>query len=301
MIQLSLIIPSFNTKNLLENCLKSVFAQTKKVQFEVIVVDNHSTDGTVMMLKQKFPQVKVVVLQENVGYGQASNFGEKEAGGEWLLFLNSDTEIKKRAIDKVFDEIKTTKFPVTDPIVGCRLTYPDGSFQQSCGFFPTLIRVFAWATFLDDLPLLSSFLKPYQISQPSFYKKTQEVDWVTGAFLLIKRSVFAKVGGFDERIFMYSEEVDLCYRLKQAGMRIFYTPKVEVIHLKGASSKKSYEVAVVGEYQGLVNFFKKHKPSWQMIILKLTLALGALLRIVLFGMIEPGKRQAYEKALKKIC
>jgi len=297
---LSIIIPSYNTKGLLKDCLESIYRETKNIKFEVIVIDNGSKDGSVEMVKKNFSEVKLLTLLKNIGYGKANNLGVKKAKGEWLLFLNSDTVIKNKAIDKVFKKITNHKSQITNLIIGCKLLNPDGSIQPSAGYFPTLGRVLATMFFLDDLPILNELTKPYQQSRRTFYQKRQEVDWVTGAFLLIKKGLFCELGGFDESFFMYAEEVDMCFRAKQKGARVFYTPLAEVIHLKGASSGNGFQAAVTGEFKGLISFFKKHRPAWQPPILKALLFLGALLRIAVFGIIDRSKAKTYYKALKLI-
>jgi len=299
-LYLSIIIPSYNTKKLLRDCLTSIYKQTKEIKFEIIVVDNGSKDGSVEMVKKKFPKVKLIALSKNMGYGRANNLGAKKAKGEWLLFLNSDTKIINQAIDVILKKTGDWGLGTGSYILGCKLLNPDGSIQSSAGYFPTLPKVITTMLFLEDLPILNSLIKPYQQSKKSFYQKRQEVDWVTGASLMIKKDLFKKIGGFDERFFMYAEEVDLCFRAKQKGAKVFYTPKAEIIHLKGASSKRGFETAVLGEYKGLKYFFKKHKPVWQLPILKAILFSGALLRIVVFGIIDKSKAKAYIKAIKKI-
>ena len=299
-MQVSIIIPSFNTKGLLKKCLASIFKETHKVKFEVIVVDNASSDGSVEMVRKEFPKVELIELDNNCGYGRANNLGVRQAKGDWLLLLNSDTKIVEGAIDGIFRAISQGKFPVDDPVVGCKLVYPDHSFQQSAGYFPTLGRVIAMMLFLDDLPVLGQLFKSYQQSRPGFYRAGHEVDWVTGAFLLVKRKLFNSAGGFDENYFMYGEEVDFCYRLKKKGARVFYTPQTKVVHLKGGSSNQEFESAVIGEFKGLVSFFKKHRSLWQAVLLKLVLKGGSLLRIGIFGIIDKRKRVAYEKALQAV-
>lgn len=274
--------------------MASIFRETKKIKFKVIVVDNGSKDGSPELVRKKFPQVKLIKLDKNIGFGKANNLGTKEARGDWLLFLNSDTVIKNGAIEKIFAWLQGREVDV----VGCKLQNKDGSLQQSVGFFPTLSRVFSMMFFIDDLPFFKGL--PYQQKNKKFYKKDQEIDWATGAFLLVKKDLFEKVGGFDEHFFMYAEEVDLCHRLKGKGARIWYTPRGEIIHLKGESSKDGFEAAVLGEFRGLISFFKKYRPFWQMPLLKFTLFSGALLRVLLFGIINREKAKTYAKTTKEI-
>jgi len=292
---LSIIIVSFNTKKLLEKCLESIFSQTK-ADFEVIVVDNASKDASLEMVNKKFTQVKTVQNAENVGFGAANNQGAKVASGKWLLFLNSDTELTDNTIDTVFASINKDENSKSK-VYGCTLLNGDGSIQPSAGFFPTLGRVFAQLLFLDDLPFIKTTVNPYQQNWLGFYQKDREVDWITGAYLLLPKAKFAKVGGFDESIFMYGEEIDLCYRLKQNGISVTFLHKPRLFHYKGASSEDGFKAAVVGEYKGLVTFYKKHHPS-KLPLLKVALYLGALLRIAVFGIINQKKATAYRAALE---
>lgn len=296
MIELSIIIPSFNTKKLLQNCLQSIFEQTKGIDFEVIVIDNASTDSSITMVKQKFPQVRLITNSKNLGYAQANNQGVKIAKGKYILFLNSDTIILDQAIEKSLEFIKQKK---DIDILGCQLLNQDQTIQPSAGFFPHLARVFNWMVFVDELPLIKSLTKPYQQSNPGFYQKTQLIDWVTGAFLLVKKQVVKHLKGFDAKFFMYSEEVDFCYQAFKAGLKTWFYSDAQVTHLKGKSSAEGFSAAILGEYQGIKKFYQKNYPDWQLPILRLWLKIGALLRILIFGILKKdSKRKVYEKAFK---
>jgi GT2 family glycosyltransferase len=297
-MQLSIIIVNYNTDKLLKQCLDSVYLQRVNFDFEVIVVDNNSTDKSLEMLSKYFTQVKIISNTKNVGFGKANNQGAKLAKGRWLLFLNSDTQCPDGTLDKVMRQaIAKSSKNSGDVVVGCRLLNSNNSIQASAGFFPTIERVALQMFFLDDLPFVKSIFKPYQQNQVQFYSKDQEVDWVTGAFLLLPNDLFKKVHGFDESIFMYGEEIDLCYRLKKEGARICYVDSPALYHHKGGSSANGFKSAVVGEYKGLVSFYKKHYPK-KIIFLKLTLFTGALLRRLVFGIIDQEKGVAYSDALK---
>lgn len=299
MVELSIIIPSFNTKRYLANCLSSIFHQTKKISFEVIVVDNASSDGSPQMIKKNFPQVKLIVNSKNLGYAKANNQGIKIAKGKYILFLNSDTIILDKAIEKCLKFMQKRK---DIDILGCQLLNEDKSLQPSGGFFPQLRRIFYMMVFIDDLPFINRLLKPYQQRRIDFYQKVRQLDWATGAFLLVKREVINKIGGFDPTFFMYSEEVDFCFRAKKAGFNIWFYPKAKIIHLKGKSSACGFKKAVLGEYQGLKKFYQKHKPRWEMPILIVLLKIGAMLRVIIFGILkgDKNKKKIYEKAYKLV-
>jgi GT2 family glycosyltransferase len=299
-MQLSIILVNFNTKNLLQQCLRSIYASKFLDEFEVIVVDNNSNDSSLDMVNNNFTQVKIIKNKKNVGFGRANNQGAKVAKGKWLLFLNSDTVVMPNALHLSLEAAKTLTQNRNKPIVlGCKLLNRDHSTQPSAGYFPTLRRVVAQMFFIDDLPLINRFLKPYQQTNVRFYEKKHEVDWVTGAFLLLPKTIFQDVQGFDESIFMYGEEVDLCYRLKQRGAEVFYMPEPVVFHYKGASSRDGFAAAVAGEYKGLSTLYQKYFPS-KLSFLNASLKVGALLRILVFGIIDQKKVAAYKKALKTL-
>src|SRR3989338_9627627 len=175
-MELSVIIVNWNTKKLLEDCLKSIFKYTKGVSFEIIVVDNGSRDGSPKMVKNKFPQVKLIPNKENLGFTKANNQGIKIAKGKYILLLNSDTYLTENSFRKLLDKARSI-----GESLGSLLPFllnKDRSIQQSAGFSPHLLQVFWWMTFIDDLPG-GTVLEPYHVDHESFYKKDQEVGWVT--------------------------------------------------------------------------------------------------------------------------
>lgn len=300
-MDLTVVIVNFNTRNLLKNCLDSIFEKTKDINFEVIVVDNASIDGSPEMVEKGFFKVKVIKNKKNLGFAKANNQGIKMASGRYILLLNSDTELIENSF-KVMVE-----YMDKEPKVGissCQLINKDGSIQASGGFFPTLPRVFAWMFFLDDLPIVGRLIRPFHPHEPGFYThdpwyKTKHFqDWVTGAFFLIKDKVIKKIGFLDEKFFMYVEEMEYCFRAKQAGWQIIYLPKTRVIHFGRQSS--AGKNAILREYRGLKYFYKKHYSTWQLPTLRILLKAGALLRVFLFGIISQEKeaRITYAEAFK---
>lgn len=280
-MDISIIVVSFNTKDLLQKCLASVFKFTKSLFFEVIVIDNASTDGSPQMVSKKFPQVKLIVNKKNLGFGTANNQGAKTAIGKWLFFFNSDAYLIDNSLPKLLERLnKDKKIDVAGPLI----LNTDRTIQQSVGFFPNLPQVFYWMSFLDDLPG-GDLLKPYHVDHYRFYKKEQKVDWVTGAAMIARKDVFKKVNGFDEKFFLYSEDVDLCYKIKRAGFKIIFSPAAIVVHLGRGSHKGQNIGAIVGEYKGVLYFYKKYKGGLAQILLKILLKAGAILRIFVFGLV----------------
>ena len=289
-MDLSIIIVSFNTKNLLVSCVKSILKYTKEINFEIIVVDNGSKDGSAEATKEL--GATVIKNNTNLGFATANNQGFKISNGRYVLFLNSDTEIHDNVLGEIVHWMDIT------PKVGiatCGLKNKDGSLQATGGYFPTLPRVFSWMT-IQDLPFVDSLIKPFHpyhskslfFKGDNFYKTKKELDWVTGAFLLTRHETLEKAGGWDESFFMYVEEVDLCFRVKKLGYKVWFMPEWSITHLGGASSKNR-EFSLVSEYQGLKKFYKKHFPAWQHPILRIMLKIGALGRMILFGILEGSK------------
>lgn len=293
---LSIITISYNTKQIMLDCLESIIKYTKGITYEVIVIDNNSKDGSVDSLKQfckKFPVVKLVDAKENLGFGRGNNLGVEKSNGEYLLFLNSDTLLFDNALKESVDILR--EHPETGAY-SCRLLNADRSFQPSGGHFPTFGNVFAWQLFIDDLPFVGELIPSFHPKQ-SQYERNIKMDWVTGAFMMIKRDLFDKVGGFDKNIFMYTEEMELSYRLAKLGHPTFYTNSPAIIHLGGASGG-SY-LALTEEIKNMLYFWRKHQPSWQLPFVKLFFWLGSLLRWLIFGIIkgDAKARRAYQDAL----
>lgn len=302
-IDLSIIIVNWNTKELLDDCLSSIFKLTKDIDFEVIVVDNGSQDRSQAMVKTKFPQVKLIPNKQNLGFTKANNQGIKIAKGEYVLLLNSDTYLIENSLAKLVKKAKSLK---NLGALGPLLLNQNQKIQQSVGFFPHLLQVFWWMSFIDDLPG-GAILKPYHVDHDSFYsqkssayQEDQEIDWVTAAAILVPIDVIQKVGVFDEKIFMYGEEVEWCYRIKNAGFSVYFTPVTKIIHI-GRGSQKVPAKSFIGEYQGVLYFYQKHKSKISLQIARFLLKMGALLRIAVFRIL--GRKelsQAYVEALKVV-
>ena len=300
-MELSIIIPSYNTRKLLVGCLESLYYCTSTLlqnRTEIIVVDNGSTDGTVANVKSTTQILKLIENKQNLGFAKAINQGLKEAKGEYLLLLNSDTVVLNSAIEKMVEYLKNHK---EAGVVGCQLIKADGSIQPSGGYLPNLLNLAFWMLFLDDLPLVRKIFPAYHVEEKSFYTKKRKLGWVTGAFFLTRRDVLEKVGTFDEEMFMYVEEIDWCQRVQKAGFSVVFNPSAGVIHYQGASAKKG-KAGILEEYQGLEYYFKKHKPYYQLFILKFLLRIGSLARIFIFGIIlkDPEARRIYAKAYRLV-
>lgn len=283
MIELSVVIVNWNTQKLLKDCLTSVFEKTKNINFEVIVVDNDSTDGSVAMVKKRFSQTILIENKKNLGFAKANNQAIKKAKGKYVLLLNSDTKLKDNVLRKLVAFAKTKK---DLGIVGPRLLNKDGAPQPSTAPFYTLpvtaLSLFGGDKFLRRSP-----------------KKTGRVDWVEGSCFLVKRQVFAKIGFLDEKFFMYLEDMEFCYRACQAGFSTWFYPQAEVYHFVRGSSSESKQKVIWWIYEGLLHFYGRHFASWQLTMLKCLLRTKAALAWWL-GILIGSKylKKTYAKAFK---
>ena len=304
MMDLSIVIVSYNTKELLGRCIKSIVKLTKGIEYEITLVNNASTDGSRDIVKKLSKRKKITLINnsKNLGFGQANNVGIKRSCGKYILLLNSDTKVNDNVLGEMIEWMNNK------PSVGiatCALKYPDGRVQATGGYFPTLPKVFFWMLFIDDIPVLDGVIKPFHpmhghlpfLKGEQFYKKEREIDWITGAFMLVRKEVFGEVGGFDKDYFMYTEETDLCYRVKRAGWKVWFIPKWDVIHVGGGSSNSDFPI--IAEFKGVKIFYQKHMPTWQYPVLRMLLKLGALIRLPIFGIVK-GKwaLETYAKAFK---
>ena len=271
-IELSIIILSYNTEALTRQTIESIYKSTKlnTDQFEIIVLDNASTDNSVNMLRElskNHDNVKIIENTENAGFSKGNNIAAKQAKGRYFLFLNSDIIVQEEGVDRLLSYIRTHE---DAHFVGGKLLNKDGSDQASCGPFYTLPVVFGALFLRGDYWGLTRY-SPHEIKR---------VDWVSGACILTKKQYFDEVGGFDEGIFMYMEEIDLLYRAKQKGNQTYFVPDARFIHLGSASSGgKTYPILQV--YKGFLYFYKKHYSSPAVTLLKGMLQLKAHIAILL--------------------
>lgn len=292
-VYLSVIIVSYNTPELLKKCILSVKEELNelKVKGEIIVVDNGSQDGVREFLQRDYAMT-VILNNDNVGFGKANNQGAKIARGKYLLFLNSDTMIEKRAFGEMINFLDQD---LEIGVASCQLRNANGTVQAQGGDLPNLMTVTMWALFLDDLPILGKLLPSYQSRKK--IKQTQEVGWVGGTAMFVRKKCWDEMGGFDKNIFMYGEDVELCYRVKEKGWKIAINPKTSIIHL-GKGSGKGQARWVTGEVKGLLYLFSKHKSSRKLLLLKFILKLGMGLRWLIFGILGRNEqlREAYLEA-----
>lgn len=252
---LTVVIVNMNGKKILDDCLKSLREAAPRHQLEVHVVDNASEDDSMKMVREKYPECLIVENSDNLGFTKANNQGIKPSKGRYILLLNNDTRVLPGAFSKAIEWMDQ------NPTVGCsglRLLNEDGSLQLSCRRFPSFSQaLFNRYSLLTKLLPNNKFSQDYLMSGQK-HDEVQDVDWVSGACLMFRRSVYNKIGGLDERFFMYSEDVDYCYQVWQGGWRVVYLPIAEVYHLIGQSSKKLRFKVTVWRHRSMYKFFKKH-------------------------------------------
>lgn len=294
-MDLSIIIINFNTHALTIGCIESIETHTQGISYEIIVVDNASAKADRLELEKSLKKHNISLIKNstNVGFAKANNQGIHKSRGDYVLLLNSDTKLNDNLLPSMIDWLKS--HPKAG-VVSTALKNVDGSGQRNGGFFPNLATVFMWMYFIEDLPILNNFLRTFH---PLPSKKTKQLDWVTGAFMLMPRSAIEKAGRMPEEYFMYTEDVDFCYQFKAHGYQVWYLPKFSITHFGGASGKSG--LGLVSEFKTLKVFFKKHYPQWQLPILEFLLKSGAFLRMFLFGILKgPEVGKLYEKIYRQI-
>jgi GT2 family glycosyltransferase len=265
-MDISVIVVNWNVRELLRRCLHSVLNPTSGVALEVIVVDNGSTDGSIEMVRQEFPTVRLIANSDNRGFPAANNQGIAVARGRYVLLLNPDTEVTGDALATLL------AFADANPdvgIVGPQLLYPDGRVQSSRRRFPTLTTAFFESTWLQPYAPRRLLERYYISDRPD--NLIQDVDWLCGAALMARSRAIAQVGPMDEGFFMYSEELDWCRRFKEAGWRVVYLPTARVVHYEGRSSAQVLPARHIHFQTSKVRYFRKYHGRFAAELLRLFL------------------------------
>lgn len=258
-VDLSILIVSYNTREVTLECLSSLYAHPPAVPFEVILLDNASADGSAEAVAAEFPQVQLIASRDNMGFAGGNNVAAERAAGRRLLLLNPDTIVLEGSLAALWD------FAERHPdrgIWGGRTLFEDGSLNPTSCWG----RITPWSLFCSAAGLTYLFPKS-RLFNPEAYggwerDSEREVDIVTGCFLLIDRTLWERLGGFDRTFFMYAEEADLCLRAARLGYRPTITPAAEIIHLGGRSEASPVE-KTIKTTRGRVTLIRKHWPAWQ--------------------------------------
>lgn len=281
-MDMSIIIVSWNTRQLLRGCLDSIYKETQKINFEVFVVDNASSDGSAEMSKTDYPQVRLIENKNNAGFAAANNLALKRASGRYVLFLNPDTVILDGALDKGV-QIMDGRPEIS--ILGAKTFNADMTRQKTIAPNPNLLSQIFLLTKLRHIFPKSKIIKKYQRFDFDYDKESFIDGHTQGSFLLIRKNVLDAIGSFDEKFYIWFEEVDLCFRARQGGYKILYSPEIKIIHYGGESFKQVMALKKQRMYnRSLFYYFWKNKPKRQYFILRLfeipSLVLAALAGIL---------------------
>ncbi len=284
-VDVSILIVSYNVREFLLKCLASIFQQSHTCKFEVVVVDNLSTDGSVDAIATLYPQVRLVRCETNLGFAGGNNAGLPFTNGRYILLLNPDTLIEAGSLDALVSFLDSHP---SSAAAGSLLLNPDRSLQPSCFPFPTPFREFWRLLHLDIfLPLALYRQEKWERTPP------RQVDVLQGTSLALRRTAIDQVGFLDASFFMYSEEVDLCYRLHKAGWQLHWVPTSRVIHYGGQSTRQSAQTMFLQLYRSKTQYFRKHHGAGGVFLYKIILALAALTRLFaapILWLISPQKR-----------
>ncbi|OGW15610.1 MAG: hypothetical protein A2035_02740 [Nitrospirae bacterium GWA2_42_11] len=286
---LSIVIVTFNAIKHINDCLESIYKTAPLPLIEIIVSDNNSTDGTVEFIKHKYPAVKLVENRCNLGFGPANNRGANRSSGRYILFLNDDTIVCDNALAKMISFMDDNN---NIGAMGPKLLNPDYSLQPSMSRYPSIWRNIVYAllpkTYLLNNEkvrnLLSKFSPQENLGRYGSHNKVCDTDFPKGACLLVRRSVIEQVGLFDENIFFFSEEAELCYRIKKAGWRVVFYPHAEIIHIGGSTSGREVDKVpgrrFIQKHKSNLYFFEKHGSRMDVMAYKAGIVAALVVRLV---------------------
>jgi hypothetical protein len=290
-MDLSIIIVNWNSVPYLRSCLASVYRETVGIDFEVIVIDNASDDGCESFIREEFPQACFIQSGENMGFARANNLGFARSHGQVLLFLNPDTEVSGNALGEMLFYLRA--HPCVGA-VGAQLLNSDGTLQTSCvQAFPTLGN-----QILDSELLRRMFPKWRGWGTRALFQnqdRPADVDAISGACFMVKRSVFEQVGWFGEQYFMYSDDLDLSYKIKEEGFFIHYLNDCEVVHHGGRSSARQEDhFSDIVQRESLVRFFRGTKGPLYCALFRIALAAVATLRMAMIALLASSGRKTIQ-------
>lgn len=272
---LSIVIVSWNVCDDLHECLRSLVTRHSSLVIEVIVVDNASSDRTVEMVRREFPQVTLISNDENLGYTKANNQGILQSRGKYILLLNPDTIVREGALDALIE------FAEANPqagIIGGKLLNPDGGIQRSARSFPDIGAGLFRNTLLGRLFPKNPFVRRYLMTDFS-YDEVHEVDWVSGAAMLVRREVFDIIGLLDEGFWAYCEDVDFCWRARQVGFKVLFCPNAVIVHKIGRSSDQRLVQSLIQHHKSMWRFYLKNYRQRYSLVLSPLIGLGIVLRL----------------------
>ena len=290
--ELSIVIVSYNTKNILRDCLSSVIKNTRGLDYEIIVIDNASSDGSIEMLKKEFSSTRIIRNKENLGFAKANNQGIRIAKGDNILLLNSDTIVFDNCLYKISEFIKSRS---DIGILGCKVLNRDKSLQYSCFHNPTLLTelVFFSKTIIKNFWDPLSYFKHMRYWN---HNSLKEVDCLSGCFFWVKKDVFEQVGLLDEDFFMYFEDFEFCRRMKKRShYKIYYYPEAEIIHLGTMSADPDNYSMIKYCYESVVKYF--HKCDGKIVARRFDLLCNFVWRLEMFVFFTLQSNKKFNKKL----
>lgn len=251
----SILILNYNTCRLTMDCLRSVYDSETNYSYEIILIDNNSHDNSVETISKEFPDVLLIANSENVGFAKGNNQGMEVASGRYVLLLNSDTVVRKDTLETMVAFMDSR---LDLGASGCKVILPDGSLDKACKRgFPTpsasFYYAFGFSKLFPDRPRFNGYQLGYLDPDDEY-----PVDCLVGAFMLLRRETIEQVGGLDETFFMYGEDLDWCFRIKEAGWGIYYYPQTSIVHLKGGSARRRPFKIVYEFHRAMILFHRKH-------------------------------------------
>lgn len=285
-MDISICIVSWNTKKLLYDCLKSIQDKTSGVQYEIIVVDNASADGSADMVRQEFPDCKFIASKTNLGFVKGNNLAVSHASGKYILYLNPDTTLVTNAVLGMYRFLeKHPKHGAT----GCKLIYPNGIIQYTCASdFPTPWNTLSALLFLNRIFPTSKFFAARELDYWA-HEDSRDIQCLSGACIMARKEIIDKIGGFDENIFMYSEDLDLCFQILKEGWKIHYLSTEIIVHHEGASAKlkRNRNFASLRQKSSNYYFFRKNYGALKAVQFRMVVFAGTFFRLALMILAFP--------------
>lgn len=261
-IIVSVIIVNYNGKKYLKDCFESLQNKLSNLNYEVVVVDNLSTDNSVNYIKEKYPEIRLIESKENLGFGKGNNLGVLYAKGKYVLLFNNDT-ILLTSIDKGIDLLEQDS---TIGVIGANMFNGQNQYIYACGYFPNTLNMLIFKKFL---------VHTNEFADGNFSKPIYDVDWMSGSFLLLSKNLYQEINGFDEDYFMYVEDVDICKKIADKNLRRIFMPELKYIHYVGFNPKKN--PLIINGYR---IYIKKHYSFFQQIILNTSLTITQIVKYI---------------------
>jgi GT2 family glycosyltransferase len=276
-MDVSVCIVSWNTRDLLYECIKSIKEKTTGINYEIIIVDNASSDGSTDMVLEKCPDCKLIASKRNLGFARGNNRAVQEASGKYILYLNPDTELITNAVYGMFSYLEKNN---DVGAIGCRLVDADGKILNPCaGTFPTPFNTINSLLFLNRIFKKSVLFSARELDYWN-HEDSRHVDCISGACMMVRKQIIDEIEGFDENIFMYAEDLDICFRILRSGWKIYYLSEEVIAHYEGASSKKKGKYfSTLRQKESDLYFFKKNYGYVKAILYKSAICIGAIFRI----------------------